>query len=363
MTSTVRERRVCATLWEAATCSSLPAWVLAADCCAWPANRPVAFAATVTAGASVAFVAFHLLPALAAREWPSARLPRFVRFLTLAAVIWCAIGAGASFAWLAKSNGPMLLSYPDGRAAGWIAAVSIGVAVIALVFRTRQRHQAVLATVLTALPIGLLAVTVIAQWRGMSIHNERLITEQFLDDNAAVLRGMLLASSPVAIFAFRIGRDKPAVRTILTTGLNGVWLPLVLTVVLVSLAKMTGARLYWRPSVPIDVSHALIWLHSNAPSVTGPSLVLISIAPMAATAWWIREVFEVLRAWWARLALLAAMLAIVSIPEGWEYRLLAPYFLPWCWSILFGAGLLLPDGISNCQVLSSGGEDSGTRGA
>jgi hypothetical protein len=129
-----------------------------------------------------------------------------------------------------------------------------------------------------------------------------------------------------------------------------IWLPLVSSVTLVALAKMGGVRLHWKPSVPIDVVFAFLWLSQTFRMNFFVLLIILSLVSMTAPVFWVSDLVR-----GAILPLRLLALAIVGIVGIWltfpngvvvlgyylplfvdEFSFRC-YFLPWCWSILIAS--------------------------
>jgi hypothetical protein len=224
----------------------------------------------------------------------------------------------------------------DEKVLATLAAVAFAFLAM-IVVRADVRWQQVIALVLCLLGLALILACVVAQFGGFSIRNRQLITEQWLGDNLSVFKGILLAAAPASIFALRLGLTRSSRRAIAWSGFCGLWLPMVCSISLASVAKMCGARLYWRPSVPIGVPFAFAWL---APSVLKDLRlvwILLSFVPLVCSALWVEHLTDELGRTWKRwLALLSlGLFGIGAILVG-EFSF-ESYYLPWCWSILCGS--------------------------
>jgi hypothetical protein len=123
-------------------------------------------------------------------------------------------------------------------------------------------------------------------------------------------------------------------QTIVVNGFWGVWLPLTVSAALMSVAKMCGARLYWKPSLPVDVSWAFVWM-TRTTEQTGPFLW-----PLAATAVPALLVLAVwptyiVGAWGPRRRKLVAGAAVVAIAYPIRGQFLWDDLTRlWLWSIV-----------------------------
>jgi hypothetical protein len=154
---------------------------------------------------------------------------------------------------------------------------------------------------------------------------------------------MLLAGAPATIFAIRLGRANPSRRAIVWTGLCGLWLPMVCSVSLVSVAAMCGARLYWQNSGRIGAAFAFVWIARTLLKDLRSVFLLMTFIPMVTPALWIEYLTEELGWTWKRWVVLLVIGAfgfdLLKMAED-DVSLLQGYYLPWCWSILCGVPLL-----------------------
>jgi hypothetical protein len=337
-----------ALLWEAALCFSLPTWALTGNH-AWPANNPYRFTFAVIAGATASLLLCHILPAIFAKQ-VAGRQRGMLRVLGWMAGAWFAIGAAASVIWLARSSAEWFWrSQPDRNLlAGLFAAGAIVVAV--LVSQAAPRGQITVAAVLGLFGIIVILISAVFQARGLWMVTPQLRSEDALGNDLEVFKGILLASAPASIFAFRVGKSGPTRRAIAWTGLWAIWLPLVLSVTLVALAKTGGVRLYWRPSAAIDVALAFIWLSKIFPIDFFVPLIILSLVSMTAPVFWISD--QARGATLPKRLLALATVGVVGLwltfPDGavvLGYHLplfvdefsFQGYYLPWCWSILIAS--------------------------
>jgi hypothetical protein len=246
-------------VWEAALSYTVTSWELSTKG-AWPANDPLKFLGAVVGAAVVALFLCHIVPA--------ELLPRLLQrkeratvFLRQALIAWYGIGAVASFINLTRAEGQFVLwghlSQHQTLAvgAGLVFAV-LGILAVQL----EDRLGLIVPGAFGVLGFFFVLSALLATYTGFWTRNEQLISENGLADNAQVFKGVLLATVPATIFGIRLGRLRPTRSTVFWTGVLGVWLPVTSSAVLAALAKMCGARRYWRPSVPIDTgpfSHGL----------------------------------------------------------------------------------------------------------
>jgi hypothetical protein len=339
-----------ALLWEAALCFSLPTWVLSGNH-AWPANNPYRFTFAVLAGATASLLLCHVVPALFAGK-VAARQRGPLRVLAWMVQAWLAIGAAASAIWIARSLAQWFwwLLPNQTPLVGICAAVSLAAAV--LVSRSAARWQMAVATTLGLLGLTLIVISVASQTRGLWMVTQQLSRgEDALGNDLEVFKGILLASAPASIFAFRVGKSGLTRRAVVWTGLWAIWLPLVCSVTLVAWAKMCGVRLYWKPSIPIGVEFAFAWLAPTAPAI-GILLIILSLVSMTVPVFWVSDLVR--GATLPRRVLALAAVGIIGLwltfPDGIlalghylpplaDQSSLQGYYLPWCWSILTASAL------------------------
>lgn len=334
-----------ALLWEAALCFSFPTWYAANH--AWPANDPYRFALAVTAGATVSLLLCHIVPALFAQQ--NQRGP--LRILAWIVWAWLAIGAAASAIWLARSMARWSWrSYQGATLRTELTAVA------ALVLAVVITHAAVRWQMTIAATLGLIGVVVIlasavSQARGLWIATGQVPSEDALANDLDVFKGILIASAPASIFAYRAGRARLTRRAIVWTGLWAIWLPIVLSVTLVALAMMGGARLYWRPSASVDAIFAFVWLAKTIGINFVYLMSVLSLMAMLAPVFWISEIAP-RRASLALRIIAPTIVGIIglwmtltdgAVVFGYHLPLFVDessfqiYYQPWCWSILIAS--------------------------
>lgn len=206
-----------------------------------------------------------------------------------------------------------------------------------LVAAATPRWSRLASIVCLGVGVSLAAAGFITQYPALNSINPQMQTEDGLgDSSSSVARGMLLASAPAAILALRIGRMRLSFSKVVSTGFWGVWLPVMASVTLVSVAKMCGVRLYWKPSLPLDSTWAFEWLSRTA------DLTVIVLWPLAATlagpllvlAIWITDISH---KWpWNR-----RILALAAVGAG-GYYLKSPVLWnsaskSWLWSIILAS--------------------------
>jgi hypothetical protein len=315
---------------EAAVCFSLPTWVLTAEY-AWPANHPLHFAAAVVLGASLALVLFHVVPAVRTRQALEADSPRIPKPILWIVAAWLSTGAFAGVLHV-RLLAPALRG-------GLFYTVTPAL----LVAWAWPRLQGGILALCAALGAAVALAGFVAQSPGLWTTNQQFSSEARLGDSLQVFEGMLLAATPAAILALRIGRRRPSGRTIWWTGVCGLWAPLTASVVLMSLAKMCGARLYWRPSLPIDTVFGLVWIavRLHAPEARWPIAALTCAGPSIVSAIWIKELTDAWRPrllkWLVLVGLAVAGSYAVFDLGGWDFSHESPYWLPWAGSVILAS--------------------------
>lgn len=303
---------------------------------AWPANHPYRFAVAVLAGATAALLLFHVIPAFFSHDITSRRNGplRYVAWMVQA---WLSIGASASMIWLARAIGQSLLW---GRfdekfllGLGTVAAISAAILVVV----AKPRWQMMIAGTLGLIGLIFIVISAVAQSGGLWTRNAHLESEVGLGNDWEVFKGILLASAPASVFGLRLGKSGASRRAMAWTGVFGIWVPVVVSTALLSVAKTGGVRLYWRPSLPIGAEQAFIWfVQSVRPDFRVPSIVLLFVA-LVASIFWLRHLLG--QCAWSRNSSLA--FAIVGVIGFWltldgEFPFWG-YYLPWCWSIVIAS--------------------------
>ena len=330
---------------EAALVFSTPCWLLAVDR-AWPADGPYEFTLALLVGASMGFVLCHMTPAIcesAMRTFFTTRIGHVLRWPLGA---WFGVGAMVSLLQMARLAGSLFALWRGGPhfnepVAQWGAiALSLVCVVGSLAVAAKRRWSYPVIALSLATGVCLSFAGLFAQSSGLGTANPHMTSEVGLNKPFAVAEGMLMAAAPAAILALRIGRLGLSRRRIVWAGVVGVWLPLLASVALVALAKMCGARLYWKPSVPIEFQFAFLGLfHSTGRlAVVLWPLAITLLGPCVVCACWVTE-FTLDRRWrWAKLVALLTI-AVVGYPMASSFAW-ALYYRYWLWSIAVGCLLL-----------------------
>ena len=271
---------------------------------------------------------FHVVPAVCTRQALEVDSPRIPKPVLWIAAAWLSTGAFAGFL----------------RVLRLVPALCGGMLVIVLpsllVSWAWPRLQGGILTLCAALGAAVALAGFIAQSPGLWTTNQQFSSETRLGDSLQVFEGMLLAATPAAILALRIGRRRPSGRSIWWTGICGLWAPLIASVVLMSLAKRCGARLYSRPSLPIGTAFGLVWIavRLHAPEARWPIAALACAGPGIVSAIWIKELTGTWRPrllkWPALVGLAAAGGYAVFDLCSWGSFHQSPYWLPWAGSII-----------------------------
>jgi len=322
---------------------SLPAWLLTADR-AWPADNPYHFALALLLGASAATVLCHVVPAIWARKLSGFVPDRSASIASLPIIAWLCFGAAVSLGQIARMAGrSVTILRQDTR---WHVVAGIVMLACALtsiiVAWSGLRRQRAATLLCCGLGVGLLLGVCLAQWPGLSIRMLQLARgEEGLDDPLQVIKGMLLAAAPASVLALRIGKMRVATRWIWSSGLAGVWAPLLAAATLASLAKMFGARMYWKPSLPIGAPFLMaLGLDEGAYRSMWILAAVTVVGPCIVCATWVRELTEVWPWGWERGVVLVIALWGLNYgftdSDGWWRT----YYSAWCWSVVVATSLL-----------------------
>lgn len=334
-----RELRYLLTL-EAALCFSVPTWILAVEP-AWPANNPIGYAFAVLTGATLALVLCHIVPAVCVGtldQFLNFRLGRIFLWILAA---WFSLGASMFFFSLAHTSGSLFAVWqnvyvseqPLWRFATGTASL-IWASFTGLFAFRRTAHHSWIAAFFLLMGVCMSLASLLAQTSGLHTMHPNMSSEDGLGDPLRIVEGMLLAATPVCILAVKTGRMGLSPGRIWRAGVYGLWLPLVVSVVLVSIARMAGVRLYWKPSLPAEFQFAFGWIAFRTESV------LLCFWPLAATffspcvicATWAADVTNAIRG-----TILKALTLTVILASGYVLSNRLEFDLrshPWLWSIL-----------------------------
>jgi hypothetical protein len=333
---------------EAALFFSLHCWIMTVDR-AWPGDNSWQFALSLLMGASSAVVLCHLIPALCEPTIELLWRRRAGRILLFPFGIWLSLGAVAALFEMATATASMLVLWRDlplgahHQAWQWLARCLALVCVLAsLVTAAIPRWSCLVASVCLGVGFSLAVAGFFTQSSALHSTNPQMRSEDGLGDSpASVASGMLLASAPAAILGLRIGRMRLPFWRVVSTGFWGVWLPVIASVTLVSVAKMCGVRLYWKPSLPLDWTWAFVWLSRMTDQTAAAALLPLTAtlaAPLLIVAMWITDIG---RNWpwnWRKVTAIAAAGVggyYLKSPALWESASRS-----WLWSIILASLVL-----------------------
>jgi hypothetical protein len=343
-TASPREAFFWTILLEASVFFSLPAWMLVSYH-AWPANDPYLFGLAVILGATLALVLCHVTPAICARRLPGITNNRFGKLASWPIATWLCAGAAVSLGQVSQVAGWLLTTWVgvphrDVAAIATMVAVAVLSATLAWVGIARQRIS---AGVFCGLGFGLLAGLFLWQWDGLWVRNSSLVSEAPLSGVPAnVIYSMLTAAVPASVLAVRIGRLGVSTRKIWGSGLAGLWVPLVASATLASLAKMAGTQLHWRPSLSIEFfPYAMVGPQDMRLRQTVWTLAgLTALAPAVVCAIWIRDLTQAWM-WKWKGAAVAVALGALALTFGLTSHTFNTIYLPsWSGSVLAASCLL-----------------------
>jgi len=103
---------------------------------------------------------------------------------------------------------------------------------------------------------------------------------------------------------------------------------------------MCGARLYWRPSLPIDEGAIFAWV--NQPSRLGrwtviAPVITLMVLTLVVLMVWIKETMPKTESpWknWALIVLIGSLGLEFALDDQFSFQV---YYEPWLWSVLVGA--------------------------
>lgn len=202
------------------------------------------------------------------------------------------------------------LPFPDAHYEAWrwmARAITVVAIVASFAAAAVPRFSRLVACACLAVGISLAVAGILAQYPALNSVNSHLQSEEGLGESPLkVAIGMFLASAPAAILGLRIGRMRLCLRKLVLTSFWRVWLPLLTSVAVVSVAKMFGARLYWEPSLPIGYSWAFVWLSA----VAGRTAAFLWLgatlaAPLVVVTTWITDMGRHWRWKWQKVIALA----------------------------------------------------------
>jgi hypothetical protein len=248
---------------EAILFLSLPCWESTAIW-AVPVGHLLRFSVGLIGGATVAMLCCHVGPALFAARLRGQR--PVLKWIVLA---WLSLGCLEWLGTMARAEPfclPVSSALPDylrGWSAFWIPGVFLAIVTTAVWARSWWKGLVVIGLLLG---VGILLWGLSMNWPGLWVRNQFSFEPDHVD--WLFVKGVLLSAAPAVVVAWRIGRIEPRLERIWLSGLTGVWLPLVLSVGMASLATEAGMNLHWRPSHSRDFTYALVGPHGRLePSV------------------------------------------------------------------------------------------------
>jgi len=288
----------------------------------------------VLGAATVALFLCHVVPAAVVPRL-FGRTNGSIVYVLRAVVAWYCVGAFASFVNFARAEGGLLLwgwGHPNQTVWITIAGFAFGLFAVLLV-RLEDQLGWIVPGVLGTLGLMFLVAALFATSAGFWTRNEHMTRENGLADNVKVFKGVLLATAPAAIFALRLGRLRPPLSTVFRTGVLGLWLPVASSAALASLAKMCGARLYWRPSLPIDEGCIFAWANRSVFPWVAIASITLTVLPLVALVFWIKETMPKTERSWKNWGLIV-VIGSLGLRFAFKGDSFLPHYELWLWSIL-----------------------------
>ena len=310
---------------EASLSFSLICWESVA-CLAAPLTHPLNFTVAVVVVATLAMAVYHLGPALFAAKFGAHRH-------------WFANGLSVSMAafYLQWCLGFAILVRHEAAVVGWPFVLCI---LIAGLVKSWWKAGGLAGLVFGLAVLGWAFAT---SWPGHAARNPYRggLNEQF---GGSMAGAILLTAVPAVLVAWRIGRTKPSPARLWLSGLLGVWLPLVISVTLASIAAESGVNAHYRPSLGRSFSWGLLGAEGKLePRVITLALMTIgtpALLGLVSLRW-------MLKSWdkriWLAAAPLCGLVAWVEASyrpaDGLYSALVAPVMQLWA-AILAMIGLL-----------------------
>jgi hypothetical protein len=262
---------------EATLFFSLPCWENTARW-SWPAANPAQFAAFVISAATIAMLCCHIGPAMCAAKF-GAR-PHVAWWVP---AIWLSAGYLEWLGTPVRTLGPYVylphvLRRPLEIA--FLFAVLIAITVVAWV-GPLWKYAGVACL---AFSIGVLTWLTATSWPGLSVHNPSFGVGEPYAHDWVLVKGMLLSAAPALLISWRLGPVESRPSQVWLSGILGLWLPIVVSVTLASLAAMAGARAHYRPSLPGGFYWAMQGTHGRLEkgAIVLTSLTILGPALLAA---------------------------------------------------------------------------------
>jgi hypothetical protein len=320
---------------EATLFFSLPCWETTARW-SWAAANPLQFAAFVISAATIAMLCCHIGPAMFAAKF-GAR-PHVAWWIP---AIWLSAGY---LEWLGtvRTLGPhvywpRVLSRPIE-----IALVFTVLAVITLVawFGPAWKYAGVACL---AFSIGVLIWCTATSWPGLSVDNPSFGAGEPHAHDWLLVRGMFLSAAPAFLIGWRLGRVESRPSHVWLSGILGLWLPIVVSVTLASLATMAGVRAHYRPSWPGGFYWAMQGTHGR---MEPSAIVLVSLTFNE----FARQSVRRPKPWLVILSVCLLSYGLSFAQFQWPQNSASIFSSPpheiWAWSLVFlgaaaGAGCIL----------------------
>jgi len=314
-----------------------PYWNLTAPW-AEPVTSPWAFTTTVFIAASAATSAFHWGPAFLAANLPAGRTP-----LGNWLVAWFCLGFVERF-WIGITEGRfdaestyigLLIPGQESRPTlFWLIPFVAAPLAIAVSFRSWWKPIVALQL---ALGGGILVWALVTAWPGIWMTNPRYIGRP-IQYEARLVEGVILSAAPTIVIAWAIGRRAADARAIWRSGFAGVWLPIVFSLTLGSIACEAGAERFWVPSIFRGFNWALLGPDGRSFDVAMKWTVWTMFAPLIVYTFSLRLLAS---EWQGRLSHLLGLLiaaTAVCLTGIWDWfpesnRFATPPFSIWGWSV------------------------------
>lgn len=304
---------------EASLFFSWTCWELTAPW-AEPVTAPFAFAAVLVAFATLATLACHIGPALAGAYWRGP-IPAAYQWL----LIWIGVGYVERILTLWRIG--RLQATPNEL----LPLLYITPVIVAFVTRSWWKPFCVL---LTMLGMGILGWALTSTWRGLHQIGSPAQWESL------IARGILFSAAPAVVLGWRIGRIAPSTRSIVRAGLLGIWLPLIVSVTVASLANQAGETLYARPTPARGFHWAMLGPTEDSLSAAMHWAIWTMCTPALAGVVALETLGEAWRGhkyvFWALVVLfsVAYLMALRAVPSSMSNELAVPTYEYWAWTVL-----------------------------
>jgi len=308
---------------EATLFLSLPCWEMTAPW-AKPTSHPAEFGIALVGAATVATLACHVGPGLLAKQF--GRPQHWIWALLL---VWLGIGYAEwaiSVARAVADAMPTILRTSMRIHGNWIHLCSLLIASAAVgvlgFVKSWWKPASLIGLILGG---GVLVWALSTTWHGLWVRNPHY-TEDPLQFEWIIVQGILLSAGPTVAIAWLIGDAKStSTRQIWLSGFAGVWLPVILSVTVASLAAEAGANLHWVPSLLRGFNWALLGAQGRAEPVVlilafltflSPALVSVEAIRQLAPSWVVRSKV-------ALLVTAACLVVVGTASDFWHFE--GPY--------------------------------------